>query len=110
MINWNRVTELCNEIGVDDFDEVVQLFLEEVESVIDRLRTAPVMDTLEADLHFLKGSALNLGFDTFSAHCQTGEAKAATGRADEVDLPEILDCYVESKVCFLSELDDRIAA
>ena len=41
-------------------------FLEEVEEEIAELRTNPAPETLEAKLHFLKGSALNLGFDDFS--------------------------------------------
>lgn len=41
MINWKRVNELRDEIGPEDFAEVVELFLEEVEQVIDKLREAP---------------------------------------------------------------------
>ena len=55
MISWERVNELRNEIGAEDFQEVVELFLEEVEEVIERLRQTPDPTSYEADLHFLKG-------------------------------------------------------
>ena len=35
MIDWSKVKKLRNEIDVDDFDEVVELFLSEVEDRID---------------------------------------------------------------------------
>ena len=110
MINWDRVTELRDEIGAEDFDEVVEIFLEEVEEEITKLRTVADTDALEAPLHFLKGSALNLGFATFSELCQTGETAAAAGEGDTIDLAEILNCYDASKAEFLSALSNLDAA
>lgn len=104
MIDWDRVDELREEIGSEDFGEVVDLFLDEVEEVIDRLRDGPKMDDLEADLHFLKGGALNLGFRAFSQLCQAGEAAAAAGKADTVDVDAILDAFAESKDVFAQKL------
>ncbi|KPA23395.1 Hpt domain protein [Shimia sp. SK013] len=104
MIDWDRVQELRDEIGVEDFDEVVELFLDEVEEAIARLRAAPELSTLEADLHFLKGSALNLGFETFSQLCQAGEAASAAGKAATVDLSAILNAFADSKVAFEQKL------
>lgn len=100
MINWNRVHELRDEIGAEDFDEVVELFLEEVEQVIDRLRSSPDPATLGQDLHFLKGSALNLGFQNFSGLCQSGETASTEGAADSVNIAEILNSYEMSKQAF----------
>ncbi len=77
MISWERVRELRDEIGEDDFCEVVDLFLEEVEEVLARLRAEPNPASYEADLHFLKGSALNLGFQALGALCRDGEVRAA---------------------------------
>ena len=34
MIDWARVSELRDEVGEGDFDEVVELFLEEVDEAI----------------------------------------------------------------------------
>ncbi|MCE8507323.1 Hpt domain-containing protein [Ruegeria pomeroyi] len=108
MIHWPRVTQLRDEVGAEDFDEVVELFLEEVEEVIARLRQTPDRNLLEKDLHFLKGSALSLGFESFSALCQDGERQSAAGHADAVDLDAIINSFEASKSAFQSELSDHI--
>lgn len=95
MINWTRVQELKVEIGEEDFAEVVDMFLEEVEEVIAKLQTDPVVAELEHDLHFLKSSALNLGFTEFANTCSDGEAKAANGQT--VDLQPVIETYLASK-------------
>lgn len=110
MIDWDRVSELYNEIGSEDFDEVIEIFLEEVEGIIDKLKEAPNMDELEGDLHFLKGSALNLGFRAFSTLCQKGELLSARGEAHDVELGPIFATYEESKQIFTDELQSRMAA
>ena len=104
MIDWARVSMLRDEVGAEDFNEVVELFLEEVEEIIIKLRDAPDVSTLEADLHFLKGSALSLGFRAFSALCNIGESISAAGASETVDISRVLDCYQVSKQAFLSEL------
>ncbi|WP_026758094.1 Hpt domain-containing protein [Sediminimonas qiaohouensis] len=109
MIDWNRIAELRDEIGAEDFSEVVSLFLEEVNQVAERLRTGVVHEELASDLHFLKGSAMNLGFSRFAVMCQAGERDAAAGRADDVDVDKILKCYDESQSEFMSELDARLS-
>ena len=38
MIDWASVSELRDEVGAEDFDEVVELFLEEVDEAIIALR------------------------------------------------------------------------
>ena len=109
MIDWTRVAELRDEIGAEDFGDVVEIFLEEVEDTIDRLRRAGP-DDYEAMLHFLKGSALNLGFTRFSGLCQTGEFLAAGGKATEIPVDEILEVYEASKQEFIGDLHRRFAA
>lgn len=105
MIDWDRVLELRSEIGDDGFDEVVELFLDEVEDVVMRLGTAPNPALYEEDLHFLKGSAWNLGFADFGALCQDGERKAAAGRQQEIDISAILACYGRSKQSFMTRIE-----
>ena len=79
MIDWLRMAELRDEIGQDGFDEVVDVFLEEAGEVVIRLDRGPTLE----DLHFLKGSALNLGFVAVAQLCQEGERLlAAGGRPD----------------------------
>ncbi|TNF20143.1 MAG: Hpt domain-containing protein [Rhodobacteraceae bacterium] len=107
MIDWTRATELREEIGEEDFAEVVDLFLEEVDAVIRTL--SPGMADLEAQLHFLKGSALNLGFDDFSALCQAGESAAAAGAGETVDVDRIRAVYAASRAEFSAGLETRLA-
>lgn len=104
MINWERVAELRDEIGDDGFAEVLELFLDEVEAVVMRLGANPA--TLDDDLHFLKGSAWNLGFSSFGAICQDGERKAAAGRGSEVDVSAVLTSYSASKTEFMASVGD----
>ena len=110
MIDWERVSDLRGEVGPEDFGEVVQLFLAEVEAVVERLRDDPDPARFEEDLHFLKGSALNLGFDALGALCQAGESAAAQGSAESVALGPILSCYDDSRAAFLAGLDEGLAA
>ena len=107
MIDWDRVSELRSEIGDDGFDEVVELFLDEVEEVVMRLGSKPDPARYEEELHFLKGSAWNLGFADFGALCQDGERKAGAGRQAEIDIQAVLDCYGKSKQQFMSEVEAR---
>jgi HPt (histidine-containing phosphotransfer) domain-containing protein len=97
MIRWERVNELREEVGTEDFKEVVALFLEEVEEVIERLRVSPDASRLEEDFHFLKGSALNLGFEALGDLCQTGENKPGS-----VDVCGVVATYEASKIEFLA--------
>lgn len=110
MIDWNRVAELRGEVGAEDFGEVVELFLEEVDGMIAKITSDTSRASLEQDMHFLKGSALSLGFQEFSAMCQEGERTAAAGSADQVDISAIAAKYEASKIEFTSQLDSRFAA
>lgn len=100
MIDWSRVQELKDEIGEEDFAEVADMFLTEIDEVVARLKAAPDPANYEADLHFVKSSALNLGFDQLSVLCQAGERQAATGAAESVDLTPIFVVYDASKAAF----------
>ena len=62
MIDWDRVRELRAEVGEDAFDEVVELFLDEVDESVESL--TPGCD-VPAALHFIQGSAENLGLKEF---------------------------------------------
>jgi HPt (histidine-containing phosphotransfer) domain-containing protein len=107
MIDWQRVNELRDEIGAESLHEVVELFLDEVEGALMALGGS---GTIEADLHFLKGSAANLGFEAFRGLCAEGEAMAAAGRGNQVEIGRIIATYAASKHRFLDGLADRGAA
>lgn len=104
MVDWNRVRMLQDEVGEEDFDEIVELFLEEVETVISKMSEAPNRGEFGEDLHFLKGSALSIGFARFSKLCQAGETAAEQGQEATVDLQEIISSFEESKKEFLEGL------
>lgn len=110
MIDWDRVAELRDEIGPEDFDEVAELFLMEVEDTLSQLDDAksdlPQMKEL---LHFLKGSALNLGFGAMSDMCSKGETDAARG-VQSVDVSELRKLYEASRHTFEAEFAARFAA
>ena len=101
MIDWSRVNELKGEIGEDGFAEVVELFLDEVETAIARLSPDDPARKLETDMHFLKGSAWNLGFVEFGAVCHDAERRAVAATFRAADLERLKNCYGESKAVFL---------
>ncbi len=88
------------EIGADDFGEIIAVFLQETDEVVARLITLSDARAMENDLHFLKGSALNLGFTTLAQICQSGERRAASGFAD-ISMQAVVDTYLLSRSAFL---------
>ncbi len=108
MIDWTRVACLRQEIGEEDFDEVVRLFIEEASEVVERLERSASPPQREADLHFLKGSALNLGFTELAALCQGEERAAASGY--EVETAPVIGLYLASRRAFLAGLSTRSGA
>jgi len=108
MIDWDRVTELRTEVGAEEFAEVVDLFLDEVETTLARLGQTP--GQLEDELHFLKGSAWNLGFREFGALCQDGERLCAAGQWASVDAGAVRESYVHSKQAFMARAAEFLSA
>lgn len=109
MIDWARVDDLRAEIGAEDFAEVVALFFDEADEVAARLASMADRGPLEAELHLLKGSALNLGLAELAALCQAGERAARAGRAASVDLGAVVACYRASRTAFLSPPQRSVA-
>ena len=110
MIDWTRVSELRNEIGPEDFAEVAELFLMEAEDTLSRLHRAENTARDMQDLmHFLKGSALNLGFSDLSDICSRAESAAAQGKLT-VDIAHLNSLYRQSRTLFETEFAQRFAA
>jgi histidine phosphotransfer protein HptB len=105
MIDWSRLDELAAEIGPDAIDEVVAMFLDEADEVIGRLPLQSTPASREGDLHFLKGAALNLGFDRLATLCDAGERSP-----DTADIPAILATYAQSRAALVGGLAARRAA
>ena len=96
MIDWDRISELQDEVGEEDFAEVLEMFFAEVDETLDGLGTASG-DALMGGLHFLKGAALNIGMARVSALCQSAEATLKAGGNAPVDLAAIRDALEASQ-------------
>jgi histidine phosphotransfer protein HptB len=101
VIDWSRVQELKLEIGPDDFEEVVSLFLEEADQTVGSLTSLTEAVSMQHSLHFLKGSALNLGFTELAHLCQEEERRAASGNTD-IAMDAVATVYQRSRVEFLT--------
>ena len=110
MIDLGRLNDLRSEIGEDDFQEVLTLFLEETDDVIAQLGGASDLESIESRLHFLKGSALNLGLSELAILCQNGEKSAASGTPGSVDLQNVIKCYSASKTQLFTSLGPPLGA
>lgn len=97
MLNQSRIDELKAEVGEDDFAEVVELFCEEMDEVFDDIAHANPTKLREC-LHFLKGSALNVGLETVGNLCINAENTLASNEEAAVDLDELRSIYEQSKL------------
>jgi len=102
MISWERIRELKEEVGEEDFAEIATLFLDETEAALAQLLSAADADEAEALLHSLKGSALNLGFEDMGLMCREGRARAAYGHGWAEEHARIARTYEASKALLLS--------
>ena len=102
MIDWNRVADLRAEIGDESFAEVAEIFLEESDDVVAGMPELVAAPDQARALHFLKGSALNLGFEDLAELCQKGERLANEGQS--IPLEPVLECYQASKAAFLARM------
>jgi histidine phosphotransfer protein HptB len=104
MIDWKRVDELKDEIGEDGFAEVADMFLDEAEGAVKSLLRGITAEEVEGQLHFLKGSALNLGLSELAAICQDGERMAAAGEGALVDVSLVASVWRASRASLLGGL------
>jgi HPt (histidine-containing phosphotransfer) domain-containing protein len=100
MLNETRIKELKTEVGEDDFIEVVELFCEEVEDILNTL-PATARVSLPEKLHFLKGSALNIGLDVVGDLCRAEELRLGSDPDAMPDIEAIRKAYVASKNALL---------
>lgn len=73
MIDWRRIETLREEVGSEDFLEVAEMFLAEIEEAVSRLDDDAAPPDFAEQMHFIKGSASNLGFQALSAFCADQE-------------------------------------
>jgi len=103
MINWDRVAELLDDFGEEDFEEIVTLFVEEVDACFAEMQNQS--GSFAERLHFLKGSAANLGFQALHTQCQALETNIDTSQT-----PELLALYEASKSAFFAGLAQQKAS
>ena len=103
MIDHVRLAELREEVGEDDFAEVLQLFCEEVEETLDRLAKG-VFGDLAEELHFIKGSALNIGMTEVGHLCQKAEKALRVAVGSRPDIAPIVDAFRSAKDAVLSAI------
>ena len=75
---------------------MIELFCEEVEEVLDQLDALGRTDLAER-LHYLKGSALNLGMERVVALCVAEEDRLRSGPVAAPDIAAIRDAYLASR-------------
>lgn len=99
MVDWNRVEELKEELGEDEFPEVIEVFLEEFEGALAGLDPD---SATPADMHFLKGSAATLGFADTKDLCVEAETQLKQDALAGIDLGAILAAYFTEKADLLA--------
>lgn len=103
MIDWDRVREIRKEVGDAEFRPILELFLDEIETITFRL-AGNDSGRMETDFHFLRGCACNLGFRALAAVCEEFEGLVIAGRLGEVRIEHVLDIYAQSKQAFMREV------
>lgn len=86
MINWDRISELQAEVGEDGFTEVVEIFLDEMAEGVDSLQQSKTPSETLEKLHFLKGSAQNIGLEELSSLCAGHEVAIRGGDSSPLDI------------------------
>jgi CheY-like chemotaxis protein len=91
LLDQTYVTGL-RELGTDEFDKLVRLFLKDGQTRIDGLRAAQTTGDTSAMVklaHSLKGSASSFGAGTLAARC--GELQARARAADAAEDARMID-------------------
>lgn len=100
MIRWDRYRELRAEVGDEDLAEIVDLFLAELDGSVAQIVAAPVSGLTADTFHSLKGSCLNLGFDTLADLCAEAERAVARGEGEGIDRSHLAEVYAASRSAF----------
>ena len=91
-------------MGEDAVTEVVEIFFEEVEEAMLCLGSAETAAALADALHFLKGSAQNVGMSDVSAACAAQETDIRSGARNTVDLSTIKTALAKARAELLDGL------
>lgn len=110
MLDWNRIKELRDEIGEDDFAEVAEIFLDELDEVMTQLLAGGSPQETSERLHFLKGCALNLGFARMAELATETHGQARGADPAELDLVSLKSAYEASRTEFAARFGGAEAA
>jgi histidine phosphotransfer protein HptB len=110
MIDWARVADLHGEIGDDAFAEVLELFVQEVDEGLERLRNAETAPARMAEFHFLKGAALNLGLTELAACCSRGEVMAGQGQDTDAELAKVATGFPKANAILMRDWEQNLRA
>ncbi|WP_286758633.1 MULTISPECIES: Hpt domain-containing protein [Sulfitobacter] len=105
VIDWEQVATLQTAVGRDDFSTIMCVFFKEVEEANAQLTMGVTTDQFRDILHFVKGSALSVGFVELSEQCAQAEGNFAGSHQITSIWKEILTSYEESKEHFLSNTE-----
>lgn len=111
MIDWGQVRQLQDDIGKEELDDLIEVFLLEVDETLGTLPadfTKTDLGELSATFHFLKGCASNLGFSEFQVNCSKGEETAKNGHAPDFTSAEFYELYKRSKTYFMDQYKTQI--
>ena len=89
MIDWDRILELQAEVGEEAIVEVIGIFLEEMGEGLDALTGLSDPRDIADKLHFLKGSAQNIGLTVTTDLCQRLEAEIRVDPSVRPDMPAL---------------------
>ena len=104
VINWTHLSELRADMGDETFAEVINLFLQEVQSGIERLSRERSASDLVSEFHMLKGSALSLGLTDLANICANAESMANAGQVDCFQPDELSTVFHTSRSELLSQI------
>jgi two-component system sensor histidine kinase/response regulator len=110
LLDQRYVTGL-REVGTDEFDKLVRLFLKDGETFIDGLRTAQTACDTSAMVklaHSLKGSASSFGAGTLAWRC--GELQARARAADAAEDARMIDSVAAEFALASAALREELAA
>ncbi len=99
LVDRARLEELVADIGEEALPEIVEMFVAEVEESLAALRREERQEAgrIAAEAHFIKGSALNLGFAALAEVCGKIERLAATAPETPVVTARIVTLFERSR-------------
>jgi PAS domain S-box-containing protein len=103
--------EGLRELGDDEFNKLVRLFLKDGQTRVDGLRAAQAAGDKAAMVkfaHSLKGSASSFGAGTLAARC--GELQARARAADAAEDARMIDCVDAEFVLASAALREELGA